>query len=237
MKFSKIIIAMFVATVVLFSCNSKKSSVKLRNETDSLSYCFGVLVGQNLKDADLPSFNTELFKQAVVEAIAKQDPKIKPENAQMFLQTYFQKLQATNSEKNIKEGQEFLKTNKDKKGVVTTASGLQYEVEKEGTGAQPTKDDMVSIHYTGKLLDGTVFDSSYDRGQPQTLAVGAVIPGFTEALQLMKIGSKYKVYIPSELGYGANPPRGSKIKPNSVIIFEMELLSIEAPKKEEVKKK
>jgi FKBP-type peptidyl-prolyl cis-trans isomerase len=237
MKFSKVLIALIVATVVLFSCNSKKSSVKLRNETDSLSYCIGVLVGQNLKEADFPSFNTEIFKQAVAEAIAKQDPKIKPENAQMFLQTYSQKLQATNSEKNIKEGQEFLKTNKNKKGVVTTASGLQYEVIKEGTGAQPTKDDMVSIHYKGTTIDGKLFQSSYDSGQPVSFSVGAVIPGFTEALQLMKVGSKYKVYIPSELGYGANPPRGSNIKPNSVIIFEMELLSIEAPKKEEVKKK
>jgi FKBP-type peptidyl-prolyl cis-trans isomerase len=235
MKFKSVLSVLVLSSIIMMSCNNKKSSVKLRNDVDSISYCFGVLIGQNLQELDIPSFNSEIFKQAVTEAIAKQDPKIKPENANMFIQQYLNKLQVKNSEKNLKEGQEFLKKNKERKGVISTASGLQYEVEKEGTGAFPTKDDMVSIHYKGTLIDGTVFDSSYDRGQPASFAVSGVIPGFTEALQLMKVGSKYKLYIPSELGYGVNVnPRG-KIKPNSVLIFDMELLSIE-PSKAEAKK-
>lgn len=232
MKFKSVITVVALSSIIMMSCNNKKSSVKLRNDIDSVSYCFGVLIGQNLQGLDLPSFNAEIFKQAVNEAIAKQDPKIKPEDANTIIQEYIGKTQAKNNEKYLKEGAEFLKKNKERKGVITTASGLQYEVEKEGTGVMPTKDDMVSIHYKGTMIDGTVFDSSYDRGQPASFAVGSVIPGFTEALQLMKVGSKYKVYIPSELGYGANVnPRG-KIKPNSVLIFELELLSIEAPKAE-----
>jgi len=124
-----------------------------------------------------------------------------------------------------------LKKNKERKGVITTASGLQYEVLKEGTGPHPTKDDMVSIHYKGMLIDSTIFDSSYERGQPVTFAVGGVLPGFTEALQLMTVGSKYRVWIPSELGYGPNGnPRGG-IKPYSVLVFEIELLSIDSSAK------
>jgi FKBP-type peptidyl-prolyl cis-trans isomerase len=230
MKLSKLLSIAIASTVILVSCNNKKSSVKLKNDIDSLSYCIGVSIGENLSQADLPSFNTEVFKQAVEDALAKKSPKIAQEQANMFIQQYFGKLQVKNSEKNMKDGQEFLKKNKERSGVITTASGLQYEIVKEGTGSIPTKEDMVSINYKGTLVDGTVFDSSYDRGQPATFAVGGVIPGFTEALQLMKVGSKYKVYIPSELGYGSNVnPRG-KIKPNSVLIFELELLSIEKPK-------
>ncbi|MCX7987236.1 MAG: FKBP-type peptidyl-prolyl cis-trans isomerase [Bacteroidales bacterium] len=215
-------------TLALSSCNQKSSSVKLKNDIDSLSYCIGVSIGENLKEADLPSFNVEVFRKAVEDVLAKRETKIKPENAGMYIQEYFTKLQMEQGMKNLKEGQEFLKKNKEKKGVVTTASGLQYEVLKEGTGPHPTKDDMVSIHYKGSLIDGTVFDSSYDRGQPATFAVGGVIPGFTEALQLMTVGSKYRVWIPAELGYGAaGNPRG-KIKPNSVLVFEIELLSIDS---------
>jgi FKBP-type peptidyl-prolyl cis-trans isomerase len=235
MKCKKVLSAIVISSIILMSCNFNKSSVKLRNDVDSISYCLGVYMGQNLKEADLPSFNIEVYKQAIAEALAKQEPKIKPEVASAFIQNYFSKLQVKTGEKNLKEGVDYMKNNKNRKGIITTASGLQYEVVKEGTGAIPTKDDMVTIHYKGTLIDGTVFDSSYDRNQPASFAVSGVIPGFTEALQLMKVGSKYKIYIPSELGYGANVnPRG-KIKPNSVLIFEMELLSID-PKKTEAKK-
>lgn len=228
MNIKKLFIFALLGTIVLASCNKKSSSVKLKNDIDSLSYCIGVSIGENLKEAELPSFNVDVFRKAVEDVLAKRETKIKPENAGMYIQEYFTKLQMEQGMKNLKEGQEFLKQNKEKKGIVTTASGLQYEVLKEGTGPHPTKDDMVTIHYKGSLIDGTVFDSSYERGQPATFAVGGVIPGFTEALQLMTVGSKYRVWIPAELGYGAaGNPRG-KIKPNSVLVFEIELLSIDS---------
>lgn len=222
------IVVVLLGAIVLTSCNKKSSSVKLKNDIDSLSYCIGVSIGENLKQAELPSFNTEVFRKAVEDVLAKRETKIKPENAGMYIQEYFTKLQMEQGLKNKQEGEEFLKKNKEKKGVITTASGLQYEVLKEGTGPHPTKDDMVSIHYKGMLIDSTIFDSSYERGQPVTFAVGGVIPGFTEALQLMTVGSKYRVWIPSELGYGPNGnPRGG-IKPYSVLVFEIELLSIDS---------
>lgn len=224
----KLFIILAIAAVAFSSCDKKKnSSIKLKSDIDSVSYCIGVSFGTQLKDADLPDFNTEIFKKAVEETMAGKEAKMDQQQIGMFMQAYFSKMQAQKSEKNLKEGQDFLAKNKEKAGVITTASGLQYEVITEGTGAVPTIDDMVSVHYKGSLIDGEVFDSSYDRNQPISFAVSGVIPGWTEALQLMKVGSKYKVYIPSELGYGANPNPRSKIKPNSVLIFEMELLGIE----------
>lgn len=235
MKFTRIIAALTIASVAMTACNTKGGSAKLKTDVDSVSYFIGVNIGQNIKEANMPTFNTELFAQAVEDVLAKKDIKFKQEEMGMYLQQYFNKLQKISADKNLKEGQEFLKKNKERKEVMTTASGLQYEVLKVGTGATPKESDMVSVHYKGTLIDGTVFDSSYDRGEPVSFAVNGVIPGWTETLQLMKAGSKYKVYIPSELGYGANPnPRG-KIKPNSVLIFEMELLSIEAPKADQPK--
>ncbi|MGC8824260.1 MAG: FKBP-type peptidyl-prolyl cis-trans isomerase [Bacteroidales bacterium] len=227
MNIKKLFIFALLATTLLASCNKKSSSVKLKNDIDSLSYCIGISIGKSLKEAELPSFNADVFRKAVEDVLAKRETQIKPESANMYIEKYFTKLQMELGMKNLKEGQEFLKQNKEKKGVVTTASGLQYEVLKEGTGPHPTINDMVTIHYKGSLIDGTVFDSSYERGQPATFAVGGVLPGFTEALQLMTVGSKYRVWIPAELGYGAaGNPRG-KIKPNSVLVFEIELLSID----------
>jgi len=227
MNIKKLSIVVLLGAIVFTSCNKKSSSVKLKNDIDSLSYCIGISIGENLKQAELPSFNTEVFQKAVEDVLAKRETKIKPENAGMYIQEYFTKLQMEQGKKNQQEGEEFLKKNKEKQGVITTTSGLQYEVLKEGTGQRPSMNDMVSIHYKGSLIDGTVFDNSYERGQPVTFAVGGVIPGFTEALQLMTVGSKYRVWIPSELGYGPNGSPRAGIKPYSVLIFEIELLSIE----------
>ena len=239
MKLSHILLVA-AAVVTMASCNKSKSSIKLKSEADSVSYCMGVNVGQYLAEADIPNMNTEIFTKAINEILAKQKPAIDGQAAGMFLQSYFTKLTKVKSEKALKEGKEFLAKNKERKGVITTASGLQYEVIKDGTGASPKSDDQVSVHYKGTLIDGTVFDSSYDRGEPVTFAANQVIPGWTEALQLMKVGSKFKVYIPSQLGYGENVNPRSKIKPNSTLIFEMELLNIlpkgQAPKAAPVKK-
>lgn len=231
MKLSKFFIGLALASLMIVACNKKQSSVKLKNDVDSMSYCIGVSMGSQLKDIEIPKFNHNVFAKAVEDIMAGKEAGMTQEQIGQYLNAYFMKLQTQTSEKNLKEGQEFLNKNKERKEVKTTASGLQYEVIKEGTGATPKLDDMVNVHYKGTLINGESFDSSYDRNQPVTFNVSGVIPGWTEALQLMKVGSKYKVYIPSELGYGAQPPRGSKIKPNSVLIFEMELLSIEAPEK------
>lgn len=227
MKFTKIILGMAIAAVAFTACNKKGGSVKLKNDIDSVSYCIGVSIGMSLKDADLPDFNAEIFKKTVEDIRSGKEAMMDQQQINMFMQSYFSSLQAKNSEKSLKAGQDFLAKNKERAEVKTTESGLQYEVIQEGTGAVPTIDDMVSVHYKGTLIDGEVFDSSYERNEPVSFAVTGVIPGWTEALQLMKVGSKYKVYIPSELGYGANPNPRSKIKPNAVLIFEMELLSID----------
>ena len=128
---------------------------------------------------------------------------------------------------NLKAGQDFLAANGKKEGIVTTPSGLQYEVVTMGDGVKPTTEDKITAHYHGTLIDGTIFDSSVDRGQPASFPVSGVIKGWTEALQLMPVGSKFKLYIPSELAYGANPRPGGPIGPNAALIFDVELLSID----------
>jgi FKBP-type peptidyl-prolyl cis-trans isomerase FkpA/FKBP-type peptidyl-prolyl cis-trans isomerase FklB len=144
--------------------------------------------------------------------------------AMMKLQEMAMKKQQESADENSKKGKEFLEKNKSATGVKTTTSGLQYITEKEGTGASPSKEDVVKVHYKGTLTNGEQFDSSYDRGQPAEFPVGGVIPGWTEALQLMKVGGKAKLFIPPELAYGPSGRPG--IPPNSVLIFEVELMDI-----------
>ena len=149
-----------------------------------------------------------------------------PQAAQAYIQTYFTEASARDANKTKEEGEKFLAENKAKKDVITTESGLQYQVVTEGTGAKPTAEDVVKVHYTGTLLDGTKFDSSLDHGgEPAQFPVGGVIKGWTEVLQLMPVGSKYIVWIPSELAYGPQGA-GRDIKPNSTLKFEIELLDI-----------
>ena len=150
------------------------------------------------------------------------------EEAINIIQTYFMAAEQKESDKNKTEGEAFLNENKNKEGIVTTESGLQYKVETLGTGEVPTSSDVVKVHYTGTLLDGTVFDSSVQRGEPAEFGVGQVIKGWTEALQLMPVGSKYILYIPSELAYG-DRAASAQIKPNSTLVFEVELLDIVKP--------
>ena len=151
--------------------------------------------------------------------------KMTPETAQQYLQTYFVEASAKEAAQNKEAGEKFLAENKTKEGVITTESGLQYKVEKEGTGEKPTAADRVKVHYTGTLLDGTKFDSSVDRGEPAEFGVSQVIRGWTEGLQIMPAGSKYIFWIPSDLAYGERGA-GQDIKPNSVLKFEVELLEV-----------
>lgn len=211
------------------SCDSKRSA-SLKTSVDSASYAIGIANGNAFKQqlGSMPGgpANVEDLL-AGFEAAMKGDSsamKMSPEQAQAYLNTYFVQAQERDSQQSKEEGEKFLAENKTKDGVITTESGLQYKVEKEGTGAKPTASDQVKVHYTGTLLDGTKFDSSVDRGEPAVFGVGQVIKGWTEILQIMPVGSKYVIWVPSDLAYGEHGTRG--IKPNSVLKFEVELLDI-----------
>ena len=214
---------------LIFSINlsikSTTSAQKLTNEIDSVSYSLGVNIGENLK-TQFPDINLKNFELAIKDVLDNQkEPKISGADAQKVIQNYFQKQQAKASESVIEEGKKFLTENSKKDGVITLESGLQYEIIKSGEGAKPTINDQVTTHYHGTLLDGTVFDSSVERGQPATFPVSGVIKGWTEALQLMTVGSKWKLFVPYDLAYGERGA-GPKIGPYTTLIFEVELLSI-----------
>jgi len=201
----------------------------LNNQTDSLSYAIGVNIGSAMKSQGLDSLNVSTLGKAIESVLGGDSLLIEDQAANMFLSDYFQNRQRRAAEENKKAGEQFLAENKAKTGVTTTASGLQYQVLQEGTGAKPGPNDRVTVHYTGTTLKGEKFDSSYDRGTPATFPVGGVIPGWTEALQLMKAGAKYKIFIPAELAYGENGS-GPAIGPNSVLVFDVELISVEKEK-------
>jgi len=242
MKFNRLILFAGVGVLWLASCQTQKpvASVSktptpavqsipafaLRNLNDSISYSIGVSIGNGLKSQGLESINAEALTKAIKGAYASDSLLISPEAANLFLSSYFQKLQTEKAEAGKVAGKKFMEENKTKPGIITLPSGLQYQVLKEGTGPKPKATDKVTAHYRGTLPNGTVFDSSYDRNQPLSIGVSEVIPGWTEALQLMKVGSKWKLFIPSDLGYGERGA-GRDIPPNSPLVFEMELLSID----------
>jgi FKBP-type peptidyl-prolyl cis-trans isomerase FklB len=183
-------------------------------------------IGESLKAQNLEDIDTKKLSLAMDTIFKNQDPLFTPEEANGIIQAYLDtKKHAAYG--NLKlEGEKFLENNKSNKDIQTTESGLQYEIIKSGNGKRPSKVDTVSVHYHGTLIDGTVFDSSVERGTPASFGVHQVIPGWTEALQLMDIGSKYRLFIPQELAYGANPHPGGPIQPFSALIFEVELLEI-----------
>lgn len=192
---------------------------------DKLSYAWGLAMGRQLQGMGVKEINSEDFKDGVKVAFDGGEPKIPVEEAQKLINDYLTDLQKKAEAAARAEGEKFLKENGLKEGVKTTASGLQYIVDKEGTGAQPTAEDEVTVHYTGKLLSGQVFDSSINRGEPATFPLNRVIPGWTEGVQLMKEGAKYTFFIPSDLAYG---PQGipNAIPPHSTLIFYVELIKV-----------
>jgi FKBP-type peptidyl-prolyl cis-trans isomerase len=202
---------------------------------DRASYAIGLNLGRSLKTNEIQA-NPDLLLQGIRDGLSGSQALLTDEEIQATMQSLQQQVmqaqqekQKVVGEKNKTEGEAFLAKNKERKEVKTTASGLQYEVLKEGTGPAPKATDTVTVHYTGTLIDGTKFDSSVDRGQPATFVLNQVIPGWTEGVQLMKVGSKYKLYIPAALGYGEQGRPGSPIGPNASLIFEVELLSIGQP--------
>jgi FKBP-type peptidyl-prolyl cis-trans isomerase FklB len=198
----------------------------MTEEIKAVSYCVGMSVAGSLMQQDLDGISPEIMAEAIADAFAGKEPKYTPEMANTIIQNYIQNASEAKFAQNKEAGEAFLHENKSKSGVQTTPSGLQYEVITEGNGPKPASTDTVSVHYHGTLIDGTVFDSSVHRGQPATFGVHQVIPGWTEALQLMNVGSKYRLYIPQELSYGAHPHPGGPIKPYSALIFDVELLAI-----------
>jgi len=202
--------------------------------TDRASYIIGFNIGRTFKTNDLQA-NPDLVLKGLRDALAGETGLLTSDEMQATMQALQQQVQTAQAakqkvvgEKNKTEGEAFLAKNKARAGVKTTASGLQYEVLKEGTGPSPKATDTVTVNYKGTLMDGTTFDSSYDRGQPATFVLNQVIPGWTEGVQLMKPGGKYKFYIPSNLAYGEQAP--PQIGPNAPLVFEVELLSIGEPK-------
>ena len=196
------------------------------SDLEKVGYAVGMSIGESLKAQNLEDIDTKKLSLAMDTIFKNQDPLFTPEEANSIIQAYLdtKKYAAYGSLK--LEGEKFLKNNKSNKDIQTTESGLQYEIIKSGNGKRPLKTDTVSVHYHGTLIDGTVFDSSVERGTPASFGVHQVIPGWTEALQLMDIGSKYRLFIPQELAYGANPHPGGPIQPFSALIFEVELLEI-----------
>ena len=208
------------------SIKTTMSAQKLTNEIDSVSYSLGVNIGENIK-TQFPDIDLKNFELAIKDVLdEKKEPKISAVDAQKVIQNYFQKQQAKASESVIEEGKKFLEENSKKDGIITLESGLQYQVLKSAEGPKPTINDQVTTHYHGTLLDGTVFDSSIERGQPATFPVSGVIKGWTEALQLMTVGSKWKLFVPYDLAYGERGA-GPKIGPYTTLIFEVELISID----------
>lgn len=200
---------------------------------DSVSYSLGYFYGSSMANEGITEFNYSNFVSGLREAIEENDPVLDEMAMQMALQTFQMELQQrmdsdreASASFNISEANQFLEENAQRDDVITTDSGLQYRVIEEGDGVSPSESSRVRVHYRGTLIDGEEFDSSYGRGEPAEFPLNQVIPGWTEGVQLMQEGATYEFFIPSELGYGNNPPPGSPIEPGALLIFEVELLEV-----------
>lgn len=192
---------------------------------DKISYALGLSIGSNFKSSGITELNFADFLKGVEDVVKENKLQMSFDEAKEVINDYFTRLQEEKGELNKKAGEEFLRINKEKAGVTTLASGLQYEVLTAGTGEKPSATSEVQCHYEGRLIDGRVFDSSIQRGEPATFPLNRVIAGWTEALQLMPVGSKWRLFIPSNLAYGPQQA-GELIEPNSTLVFDVELLSI-----------
>jgi len=190
-----------------------------------VSYALGLSLGNNLLGSGVTTLDYAQMAKGIQDVMEQKEPEISYQEAQTIIGEFFQNLQAKMAEKAQGEGKVFLEANAKRAEVTTLASGLQYEVLTQGEGALPSASDSVKVHYHGTLIDGTVFDSSVSRGEPATFGVTQVISGWVEALQLMPVGSKWKLFIPSDLAYGAQGA-GQAIAPHSTLVFEVELLDI-----------
>ncbi len=231
----KLFVFAFVMMSVVSFAQTKKPVAKakaapatqpvLKTASDSLSYAIGLSVAGFYKEQGVQTVNSTLVARAINDVLKTGKPLLNDQQANACIINFVQKEKAGKAEPNKKAGEAFLAENKNKPGVVTLPSGLQYQILKEGTGAKPSDNDKVKCHYEGKLIDGSIFESSYQRGEPIDFNVTGVIRGWTEALKMMPVGSKWRLFIPSDLGYGDQG--NGKIQPGSTLIFEVELLDID----------
>lgn len=230
MKLKHLAAVVAAATLTLAGCDNKAADTKIDLQTPAqkVSYGIGLTMGKNLKDDGMDDINPQAVAAGITDALAGNEQRVDDEalmEAFMFVQKRAEEKMNALNDATAKAGQDYLAENAKRKGVTTTESGLQYEVLTAAEGNKPKATETVSVHYTGTLIDGSVFDSSVERGEPVEFPVMAVIPGWVEALQLMNVGEKYRLVIPSELAYGAQSPTPA-IPANSTLVFEVELLGI-----------
>ena len=226
----KTLLAAALSTVLIAGCANAGGDTMLKNEKDKVSYSIGLNIGSNFKSQSV-DINPDILIKGIKDAISGSKPLMTEKEIQETMTVFQKEITAKQAERtkslaetNKKEGEAFLAANKGKDGVKTTSSGLQYKIIKDGNGQTPKATDTVTVNYRGTLVDGTEFDSSYKRGEPATFPLNGVIPGWTEALQMMKVGSKWQLFLPSAIAYGE---RGAgRIGPNATLIFEVELISI-----------
>jgi FKBP-type peptidyl-prolyl cis-trans isomerase FklB len=221
-------IALAAALATVFPALVAAQTTSLATDKEKFSYTVGIQIGQSLKEDGL-DIDVNALSQAIRDVMAGTAPRLSMEQMQAAVQAFqMQQMEArdASAKENLRAGQAFLAENRTKAGVVETRSGLQYQIVEEGAGKQPGEQDTVVVNYRGTLIDGTEFDSSFRRGEPVTFPVNAVIPGWREALQLMKEGAKWKVFIPADLAYGERGA-GPNIGPNETLVFDIELLQVE----------
>lgn len=228
--------AIISSILLLSGCNNydQRASADLSSKVDSLSYSFGYLQGSNLANEGITDIDVQNYVAGLQTGLDESDSsEIDDMAMQTLIQTYLQEIEIRRNQEqeaeasvNVERGQAFLEENAQNSDVHETDSGLQYRVLEEGSGDSPTAQDVVEVHYEGRLLTDEVFDSSYERGQTASFPLNRVIPGWTEGLQLMSEGAKYQFYIPADLAYGNNPPQGSPIPPGAVLIFDVELIEV-----------
>ena len=226
--------SLFAALILVsatVACNNQTSdystapAVKLENNIDSVSFALGYQNAQFLANEGATDFNYEQYLSGFINGMSSNESLTEMQRNEL-VNAYRMDLAKIMMDKNMKEGKDFLAANKANDGIIETASGLQYKVLEEGSGKSPKAEDEVEVNYEGSLIDGRVFDSSYERGESVSFPLNRVIKGWTEGVQLMKEGSTYEFYIPAELAYGPNAPRGSIIGPNSTLIFKVELIKV-----------
>jgi FKBP-type peptidyl-prolyl cis-trans isomerase FkpA len=226
-------VAVLAASALLFSAQAPaQDAAPLPTEKERVGYMIGMDIGKSIKPM-AGEFDLAMLKRAIDDVLSGKPTLLDEQEVATVMQAFSQKMQAKQQadqkaalDRNTASGEAFLAQNGKRRGVVTTASGLQYQVLSAGKGAMPKLESTVKVHYTGTLLDGTKFDSSHDRNEPAQFALGAVIPGWTEGLQLMPAGSKYRFWIPARLAYGDQGTPGGPIAPGSTLVFEVELLEV-----------
>jgi len=224
MKMKIIIIGLFLVANVM-NAQENTTTKKLETAEDSLSYCLGVSIGNGLKMQGVEGLDPEIMQEAISQVFKEETTLFNQTDAENYIRQYFNQIQSKKYSGNLEEANKFLTENKKVKGVIELESGLQYVVIKPGSGESPTINSKVKTHYKGTFIDGKVFDSSYDRGEPAVFPVSGVIKGWTEALLLMKAGAKWRLFIPPHLAYGERGA-GGQIPPNTALIFDIELLEV-----------